>query len=221
MLFSPAVLPACAQDLSRQAAGLLEQLEGVPLDEPFSFRVTGLRLEREGVRLTLNHGTLVFLEEVEGRVTGAIFEGRGEALVIPPSTLERKQLARFTGSPILTAQFISAYFRFTDNTFTEWVEQIRAGHGRPHHDPEIVKRWQKSLPRFNRAHSPRLLMDFLDTNNPTYFFGRVLDPRLGWFDLVVDGRREESVLVGQPVTRGDTPAYDIWTSLSRIRKRNK
>ena len=214
LLFILLASPAAAQEFARQAADVLARLEQVRLDEPFSFRVTDLRLEREGVRLTLSHGTLVFLEEVEGRVTGAVFEGRGEALVIPPSTIERKQLARFTGSPILTASFLSAYFRFTDNTFTEWLKQIRQGRGRLHSDPEVVKRWAKNLPTFNKAHSPRLLMDFLDTENPTYFFARVLNSRLGWFDMVVDGRRKESVIVGQTSTIGGSPHYNIWTSFS-------
>ena len=214
LLILLAAPPAAGQEFARRAGDLLQRLEQVGLDEPFSFRVTDLRLERDSVRLTLSFGHLVFLEEVEGRVTGAIFEGRGEALVIPPSTIERKQLASFTGSPILAASFTSAYFRFTDNTFTEWLKQIRAGQGRPHYERDMVERWQDDLPDLNRFHSPRLLMDFLEPEAPPYFMARVLNQRLGWFDMVVDGRRHESVVVGQSLLRENTPYYNIWASFS-------
>ena len=100
--------PLPAQQLRGTAAELQQALQRVQLDEPFSFRVTDLRLRRQAVRLTLNHGTLVFLEAAGGRVTGAVFEGSGQALVMPPTTVERKQLARHTGSPILSANFTSA-----------------------------------------------------------------------------------------------------------------
>lgn len=183
------LLWAVASAAAQEASVLLEQLKQVKLDEPMSFRVTDLRLRRDAIRLTLRHGTLIFIEPVEGRVTGAVFEGRGDVLVRPPDTVERQQLARFTGSPILATTFTSAYFRFTDDTGADWLRQIHAGRGRPLYAPEIVERWAGPLQEFNQTHSIRLLMDFLDTPAPPYFFARLLSERLGWFNLAADERR--------------------------------
>jgi len=93
--------------------------------------VNHVYLRRDALRLHLQHGTLVFFEPVAGRITGAVFEGAGEALLVPPSREERHQLTKFTGSPILAESFSSAYLRFTDDTYTELHRQIGGGRGRP------------------------------------------------------------------------------------------
>ena len=115
---------------------LLEKLQRVALDPANSYKVADLYLRHDAVRMTLRHGTLVFFEPVAGRVTGAVFEGTGEVLVIPPDLPERQQMARFTGSPILTESFDSAYLRFSEDTYAELRRQLRAGGGEPHHRSE-------------------------------------------------------------------------------------
>ena len=54
-----------------------------------------------------------------GRVTGAFFEGEGEILLSPPNQYERASMALFTGGAILEERFVTAYFRFNDDTFAE------------------------------------------------------------------------------------------------------
>jgi len=51
-------------------------------------------------------------EDVVGRVTGALFEGEGEVLVLPPDRAERSSLALFTGSAVLEERFRFGYIRF-------------------------------------------------------------------------------------------------------------
>ena len=197
-----------------QAAALLEQLQRVRPDPLHTYKVTDLRLQRDALRLHLEHGTLVFLEPVGGQVTGAVFEGAGEVLVLPPERGERQQLVKFTGSPILTDSFPRAYFRFSDETADELLAQIRAGAGQPDHQPELLARWEPLMDSLNRVHALRLLLDFLEPPLP-YFYASIHGSRLGTFDVMVDDRRAEQVLAGRLVQLQGQRYYDIWCSFAR------
>jgi len=197
------------------AAALVDELNSTGFDPIQSYRISDLYIRRDAVRLHLQHGKLVFLQPVGGRVTGAVFEGAGEALVLPPDRAERAQLMRFSGSPILTESFGSAYLRFTDNTFAELLRQIRDGQGRPGRAPELVERWTPLLPGLNRAHSVRVLLDYAQSPPVPYFYAGINGEHLGGFDIVVDDRRQEPVLVGQLRWDDEQRYYDVWTSFAR------
>ncbi|MFQ5663392.1 MAG: M1 family aminopeptidase [Terriglobia bacterium] len=207
---------ACAQEPAAPVAQpLLKELEQVGLDAPHSYKVVDLYLRRDAIRVHLRHGTLVFLQPVAGRVTGAVFEGTGEVLVLPPDRVEAHQLVKFTGSPVLTESFASAYFRFTDNTAGELRSQLRAGGGQRVHAPALLKRWQPLLGPLNQAHALRILLDLLDSAPVPYFYGAISGQRLGSFDIVVDERRPEQVLVGQIRWKAGRRYYDVWCSFAR------
>jgi len=217
LLLLAAAAPARAQTAALpegQAAALLDELHHAGLDAPRTFKVTDLYLQRDAVRLHLQHGTLVFLQPVAGRVTGAVFEGAGEILVVPPEPAERQQLLKFTGSPLLTESFASLYLRFSDRTGEELRAQIRAGHGEPAYEPDLFERWEPLLAPLNRAHSLRLLLDYMDEPVP-YFYAGVEGRRLGTFNVVVDDRRPEQILVGQVRGREERAYYDVWSSFTR------
>ncbi|MFQ5778019.1 MAG: M1 family aminopeptidase [Terriglobia bacterium] len=205
----------CARAQSPDPRTLLDELRQVGLDEARSYRVTDLLLHRDAIRLRLRHGTLMFLKPVAGRITGAVFEGTGEVLVLPPDRGERQQLVKFIGSPILTESFDRAYFRFTDSSFAELFKQIRAGHGRPVPAPQVRERWQDSLETLNSSHAVRLLLDFLQSPPLPYFYAGIYGQHVGTFDIVVDHRRREEILVGQLVTVGERHYYDVWCSFQR------
>lgn len=204
----------CAQEPTLAAAPLLRELQRVGPNPRHTYKVVDLYLRRDAVRLHLKHGTLVFLQPVAGRVTGAVFEGAGEVLVVPPARAERQQLVKFTGSPILTESFATAYFRFSDGTFTELRDQIRSGRGRPAHAPDLAERLIPLMVSLNRPHSVRLLLDFLDPPTP-YFYAAIQGQRLGSFDVLVDDRRFEQVLVGQVRWWKGKRYYDVWCSFAK------
>ncbi|HKZ53778.1 MAG TPA: M1 family aminopeptidase, partial [Candidatus Acidoferrales bacterium] len=197
------------------ARALFDELDHVGLDAPHSYRVTDLYLRRDAVRLHLQHGTLVFLQPVRGRITGAVFEGAAEALVLPPDRAERHQLLKFSGSPILTESFTNAYLRFTDDTFAELLAQIRSGQGRPYHAPELIERWQPLLLSLNHAHTSRTLLDLLQSPPIPYFYAGISGQHLGAFDIIVDNRRPEQILVGQLRWENEQRYYDVWCSFAR------
>lgn len=203
-----------AQPAPSPAAQLLSQLQQVGLDPPACFKVSDIYLRRDAIRLHLQHGTIVFMKPVAGRITGAVFEGAGEALVMPTSRAERQQMVKFTGSAILAESFSSAYFRFTDHTAADLLTQIHRGGGRPLHDPGFVARWGQLLLPTNRYHSLRILMDFLDPRAGTYFHAGINGDQLGAFHILMDDRRDEPVLVGQLRYRDERPFYDVWASFA-------
>jgi hypothetical protein len=77
-----------------------------------------LVLQRDLGKFVLN-GVLTFLAPVNGKVTGAVFFGRGSFELIPPIEVERRSLAELTKEPALHEEFDQAVFRFTDNTYEE------------------------------------------------------------------------------------------------------
>src|SRR5579859_3803748 len=66
--------------------------------------VHGIRevsIQREDIHISLSDGTIGLMRAVDGRITGAVFEGVGEILLIAPDRAERTSLALFTGSAVL------------------------------------------------------------------------------------------------------------------------
>lgn len=126
VVFSPSSSRARSQDnlpplLKAQLDSLAEPL----LDLRRAGEVRGpITLQRDAARFVFNSGTIVFFASVQGRVTGALFRGRGEFDLVPPTTLEREQLKRFTGDTVRHCAIEELYFRFTDMTFEELLPQL-------------------------------------------------------------------------------------------------
>ena len=86
-----------------------------------AYDVNNLALARDAATFTLT-GTLHLLPAVEGKVTGAVFVGRGTMAYTPPTPAERSMLANLTRGEAFNETFDKAVFRFTDDT----AEKIRA-----------------------------------------------------------------------------------------------
>ena len=95
----------------------------VTLDKLRVYRLRDVSIDRAAIHITLNNGTIAFTGDVAGRVTGAFFEGDGEILLSPPNQYERASMALFTGAAILEERFVTAYFRFNDDTFAELLRR--------------------------------------------------------------------------------------------------
>ena len=84
-----------------------------------SFKVKGLRLKRDAGELELTDGTVTLYNEVNGRVTGAVFQGQGVFRLEPPSAMERHQLKLVMKGETLNQPFTTAVLAFTDGTAEE------------------------------------------------------------------------------------------------------
>src|SRR5437870_7204498 len=113
--------PAQSSPQSNRAAETLYlQLRSVGLEKSRVYKARDISFDRGAFHITLDDGTIAFTEDVMGRVTGAFFEGDGEVLLVPPDQVERASMALFTGAAILEERFVTAYFRFNDDTCTRW-----------------------------------------------------------------------------------------------------
>src|SRR4051812_10229763 len=100
-----------------EADGILAQLSKIRLDKKQIHNIRDLTLRRDVLSISLSRGLIAFTEPVAGKVTGAVFIGTGELVAIPPDTIERQQIYKFTGTPILDETFQTAVLRFTDDTY--------------------------------------------------------------------------------------------------------
>src|SRR5664279_640108 len=146
---------------SGPALPLYRALRGVGLDPQRVYRIREAAIDREDVHLFLNDGTIAFTQSVEGRITGAYFEGDGEVLIRPPDRMERASLGLFTRLGVLEEQFSSAYLRFNDDTAKELEPYLR-----PSEDAaEFVSRNDAQVRRVAAMDAMRLTIGF--TSGPS------------------------------------------------------
>jgi peptidase M1-like protein len=171
-----------------------------------------IELRRGDGVLSLDEGTLALFSPFDGRVTGAVFSGRGHVLAVPRDPVEKQQMGRFLGAPVLDQSFASAYFRFTDGTADELLSQFRKANLSPQTDASLASQWESTLARINRLYTLRILIDFLSPDPRPAFYASLDGVSTGPFDIVVDGRRGEQFSLGQTVKNASGTFYDIWTS---------
>lgn len=209
------------------AAQLYLQLRHIGLNPSRTYKVRGAGLDRPGLHLTFEDGTIAFTQDVDGRVTGALFEGDGEVLLTPPSREERASMALGTGMAILEERFNSAYLRFNDDTFAEFEPYLR-----PSPDAsEFAARLESTAENLAELDALRLFATFsrslpvasrdqadvLPLSSPLldrYLHVRVEGENLGAFDIHYDSLAYEEVSAGKSTEKDGVTYYDVWTSFS-------
>ena len=173
-----------------------------------------IELRRGDAVMSLDEGTLAFFSPFNGRVTGAVFSGRGHVLAVPRDPVEKQQMGRFLGSPVLDETFASAYLRFTDGAADELLSQFRRANLSPQSDAAFAPQWESTLARINRIYTLRILIDFLSPDPRPAFYANLDGASTGPFDIVVDGLRDEQFVLGQTKKTAAGNFYDTWTSHS-------
>ena len=199
---------------------LYRALRSVGLDPRGVFTIREAVIDREDVHVWLNDGTIAFTQAVDGRVTGAYFEGEGEVLVRPPDRMERASLGLFTGAGVLEEKFSSAYLRFNDNTAKELEPYLR-----PAEDTgDFAARNEVKARSLAQMDAMRLCISF--TSAPAMGTAGEAPPvpdrllhvflagqHYGVFDVDFDTRSPEQVMVGKAsVPRENDVYYDLWMS---------
>jgi hypothetical protein len=211
------------------AESLYLQLRTVGLSQARVFRLRDVSIDKAAFHITLNDGTIAFTENVAGRVTGAFFEGDGEILLSPPNRYERASMALFTGGAILEERFVTAYFRFNDETFAELLPSLVSADDAQ----TFVAEWNQTARNLAEGDALRLLMTFSrfvptvgeaaeDTapalgsgnNQDRFLHVRLQGLRLGTFDFYFDSEAPEQIWAGQLKTAEGASYYDVWTSFS-------
>jgi hypothetical protein len=190
---------------------VLDQLHNAKLDPDQIYVLRHAQLTRDRVKLFFTRGYIGFFTKAGGVITGAVFTGEGEILLIPPTEAEKQSLARFIHSPILEEQFSTAILRFTDQTAQEL---IAVGQKPEPDDPErpldFPQRWNSSPRVFALEDSPRIFEDLLGNSAAPFFHARLEGNTLKWFDVVDNERDPEALSVIAPGRNGDELFADTW-----------
>src|ERR1700726_1715782 len=104
-----------------------DQLSALRVDPATLYEIdpaNRIELRRGDVQLSFEQGKLAFLQLFEGRVTGAVFFGRGHVLAAPRDVVEKQQMAHFLSAPVLDQDFTSACLRFTDEPAADLLRQL-------------------------------------------------------------------------------------------------
>lgn len=194
---------------------IYQALNAVRVDTSQIYPVSDIRLRRDAVSLTFSEGTIGFLQAYDGHVTGAVFSGRGHVSANLRDPAEKKSLAHFLGVPLLEHDFSGAYLRFDDGAAEEILDQLRhqdAGPASPKSDDAFADAWNKPLANLNPEQSSRLLLDWVAATPAPYFYAELLDEQWGAFDILIDSRRSDSVMIGQERWAAGNRYYDVWAS---------
>lgn len=206
---------------SGPGAELYTKLARAALDRAAIYSVRGAFIEREDLHITLEDGIIGFVQGVDGRVTGAFFEGTGDVLVFPPNLAERGSLALFTGAAVLEDQFSSAYFRFNDDTVGQLKPYLL-----PSEDAQaFYDKWSPLASTLAEADALRLMASYLNRPPATgdrFFRGRLQSPKLGLYDIYYDTLAPEQIGVFQFAHTERGTFYDVLTSFpSRLARKSE
>src|SRR5580658_3206555 len=194
---------------------LYQALNELRPDTEHVFSVRDIELRRSAIGISLIEGKLAFLTPIGGKVTGAVFTGRAHIIATPRDAAERRSLVTFVGVPLLDQAFSRAYFRFTDDTAGELQRQFAAAGLKPAADRDFAEEWNSTVSNLNSSHSLRVMADLLSSDPQPYFSAALAGSLSGPFDVLLDRRRDEPVLIGAVrIVPGSGPRYDVWASFA-------
>jgi len=213
--------PNVSSHCPQTTAELYARIRSVGLDPSRVYRVRDASLERPNLSLTFEDGTLIFTEDICGRITGAFFVGDGEVLLQPPNRVERASLALFTGMAILEEPFSSAYLRFNDDT----AEVLQPFLTATSWTNESFKEWDDASRSLADYDTLRLFMDFSHflpgtTANatpqkfPEMLHLHLVGRTLGSFEVSWDVESPEPLVIGQLRAKDNLGYFDIWTAFA-------
>src|SRR5256714_4504965 len=210
-LLAPAVSPGT----ERSPHELYDAIKALRVDSSNVYRIAPahhVQLRRGDAVLSFEEGTLTFFSPLDGQITGAVFSGRGHVLAAPREPVEKQQMGRFLGAPVLDQEFINGYVRFTDDTAGELLRQFRAANLVAQTDASVGAQWDSAVTHLNPSYTLRILFDRLSPNPKPCFYAGLEGAATGPFDVVLDAQRDEQFLLGQVHKASGRTLYDVWTS---------
>jgi hypothetical protein len=210
-LLTPAAFPAT----ERSPHELYDAIKALRIDPANVYRIAPanhIQLRRGDAVLSFEEGALAFFSPLDGQTTGAVFSGHGHVLAAPREPVEKQQMGRFLGAPVLDQEFINGYLRFTDDTAGELLRQFRAANLTVQTDASVGAQWDSAVTQLNNSYTLRILLDRLSPNPKPCFYAGLEGAATGLFDVVLDAQRDEQFLLGQVHKAGGSTYYDVWTS---------
>src|SRR3984957_14253489 len=215
LVFCLFAMPCAASAAEDSPHDTYEALNSLRVNPAAVYEITPadrIELRRGDGHFTFDQGKLAFFAPYKGQVTGVVFAGRGHVLAAPRDPVEKQQMARFLGAPILDQDFTNVCLRFTDETAADLLRQLQNANNAPLQDTEYASRWNPVLAAVNPPQSLRILFGSLSSNSQPYFYAAVDGVTSGPFDVIIDQERPEAVMLGQPKNVGAKSFYDVWAS---------
>ena len=199
-------------------------------DSDECYRVRDLTLAEEDLRLYLTDGHLIFSKPVAGKRIAALFTadtdgGDAEVLLLPPDRAERRSLAGYIDSPNLDEHFETALLLFTGDVYERITAQLAVNSSNrksPEAAPLLEERWTPVLRNLGGSYQTRLTLDLMGgaARPAGLFLAALSSSKRGTFNVVFDPERQEQILAGQFVPRGERLYFDTWTSFEARSFRN-
>jgi hypothetical protein len=209
------VAPRAFPDTERSPHELYDAIKALRIDPANAYHIVPanhIQLRRGEAVLSLEEGTLTFFTPLDGQITGAVFSGRGHILAAPRDPVEKQQMGRFLGAPVLDQEVVNGYLRFTDDTADELLVQFRAAHLTALTDASVGSQWDSAVAELNPSYTLRILFDRLSPHPIPCFYAGLEGVATGAFDVVLDTQRDEPFVLGQFRKAGGKTFYDVWTS---------
>ncbi len=217
------------------AADVAHTIAQADLDSQQCYRVRGLTVAKEDLRLYFTNGYLIFGKPagdapISAVFTGGVQGGDAEVLALPPTKSERQSLASYTASPNLNEHFRSAVLLFTGETYRDLMAQIRENPASNKKTPEmgltLAPEWSRVTRNLVSSFESRLVLDLLSGagagsgSNRGFFFAAIAGRSLGNFDVMYDSRSRQQITIGQTVYRDNRTFFDVWTAFESRSIRN-
>ncbi|MEO6119843.1 MAG: M1 family aminopeptidase [Terriglobales bacterium] len=210
-----------ARTASSANADLYRQLGNVPLDPNAVYKVRDASIDREDVHISLSEGTIAFTRAVNGRITGAIFAGEGEILIVPPDYTERHSLALFAKVAVLSERFSLAYLRFVDDALVTSMQP----HFRPAENAaEFIQKHHSLALALSEGDALRALIGLTYAPKSAapksaaqayageFLYARLNGEKLGGLEVAFDPLSAEQISVRQLTFTPRGRFYDPWMS---------
>jgi hypothetical protein len=152
-----------------------------------SLTVSNLALRRDRAQVTFN-GTFYFPQPVLGKITGAVFTGRGAFRAEPPPSLfERENLQRMLKADVVESSFETAVLRFTDDTAALIGPPVEPRGSAPPEAQKLATEFGARMARETGANpASRILLSLLNGEEPGVFLAEFDKGNRGRFSFVLD-----------------------------------
>jgi len=192
-----------------EVAKLYDQIKNTSFDENKVAELDSLVLKRDAGLFRLNKGKLCLFQPTQGRVTGAVFVGKGVFELSPPTEIEKYQLKRFTNQENLNTEFEELYLGFSDTTGMELEHKLSFSKGEVPIKFEWIRKDspERLLKTSDRNLWSRILADILTDssffmNHPErgagILFADIKTTQLGRFFFMFDPKEVEEVVLEMP-----------------------
>ena len=176
-------------DISVSGKQLYSQVKSFSLGGG-SITVNALAFSRDRAQMTFS-GTFYFSTPVDGRVTGAVFVGKGKIRVdVPPNDFEKENLKRLLGVDVLESSFDTAVMRFSDDTFERLSQKSGSSATAGPADSSVQKLATEMDARILKETganlAARVALSMLNQEKPGFFFASFDGGDRGRFSLVLD-----------------------------------